>query len=72
VLSPIPLNEYLKGKLDAEVAALGKATVHRIVADVPSLAAIGPNPVSTAAARAALDAGAAQAEREVEALRPAW
>jgi NTE family protein len=72
VLSPIPLNEYLKGKLDAEAAALGGAMVHLIVADAPSLAAIGPNPVSTEAARAALDAGAAQAEREVEALRSAW
>ena len=42
VLSPIPVNEYLQGKLDAEIVALGAATVHVIVADQASLAAIGP------------------------------
>jgi NTE family protein len=72
VLSPLQLNEYLQGKLDAEVAALGAATVHVIVADDVSLAAIGSNPLGAQTARAALDAGAAQAAREIDALRSVW
>jgi hypothetical protein len=46
--------------------------VRVIVADEMSLAAICPNQLSTTAARAALDAGAAQAEREIDALKSMW
>jgi NTE family protein len=72
VISPIPLNEYLQSKLDSELAALGPATVHVIVADEASIAAIGPDPLSAAAAPTALAAGLAQAKREIDALQPIW
>jgi NTE family protein len=72
VLSPMPLDDYLRAKLDAEVATLGPATVRVITADEQSLAAIGPNALSAAAARAALEAGLAQARRESAALRTVW
>jgi NTE family protein len=67
VVSPMPLNGYLKGKLDTELAALGEATVRVIVADEASRAAIGPNPLTTEAGRA-VAAGAAQAQREIDSL----
>ena len=44
--------------------------LHRIVADRASAAAIGPNDARTVLA--ALDAGAAQASREIGALKKAW
>jgi NTE family protein len=69
LVSPTPLNDYLRVKLDTEVATLGTATVHIIFANDESLAAIGPNPLSTHARIAALDAGAAQANQELERLR---
>lgn len=72
VLCPLPLNEYLQGHLDAEVASLDEATVQVIVPDAESAAAIGPNPLSPETGRAALDAGAAQAEREIPALQQVW
>jgi NTE family protein len=72
VLSPIPLNDYLRAKLDAEIAALGPATVHVVTADEESLAAIGPDALAAGTARAALAAGAAQARREISALRAIW
>jgi NTE family protein len=72
VLSPMPLNDYFRAMLDAEVAALGAAEVQIVIADELSLAAIGPDPNSAAAARAALDAGAAQARRELARLMPVW
>ncbi len=68
VLSPLPLNDYLRAKLDAEVKALGPATVHVVTADEQSLAAIGPDALSAEAAQAALEAGMAQARREIAAL----
>ena len=55
-----------------EVAALDAATVHVIVADDASLAAIGPNPLSAETGRAAFVAGPAQAEREIKALKSVW
>jgi predicted acylesterase/phospholipase RssA len=58
----------LESKLDAELATLGEATVHVIVADEASLAAIGPNPLTTDTGRA-VAAGAAQAKREIDSLR---
>ena len=72
VVSPMPLDGYLKAKLDAEVRLLGGATVHVVAADAASLAAIGPNPISADTAPAALEAGAAQSGREIEGLRPIW
>jgi NTE family protein len=72
VLSPVPHHHYLQAKLDAEIAALGPATVHVVTADEESLAAIGPNPLAAETARAALDAGAAQARREISALQGTW
>ncbi len=72
VLSPIPRNDYLQAKLDAEIAALGPATVHVVTADEESLAAIGPDALAAGTAQAALDAGAAQARREISALRATW
>ena len=72
VLSPIPLNDYLQAKLDAEIAALGPATVHVVTADQESLAAIGPDALAAETAQAALDAGAAQAGQEISALQATW
>lgn len=72
VLTPLMLNPYLRQLLDAEVEALGKAIVHVITADEASLAAIGPNPLSTATVAAAVEAGAVQARRELEAVRGVW
>jgi hypothetical protein len=72
VLSPLPLNDYLQAKLDAEVKTLGPATVHVVTADEESLAAIGPDALSAEAAQAALGAGMAQARREIAPLRAIW
>jgi NTE family protein len=72
VLSPVPLNDYLRAKLDAEVKALGPATVQVVTADEQSLAAIGPDALSAEAAQAALEAGMAQARREIAALHAVW
>lgn len=72
VLSPLPLNDYLRAKLDAEVKALGPATVHVVIADEQSLAAIGPDALSAEAAQAALEAGMVQARREIAALHAIW
>jgi NTE family protein len=72
VLSPLPLNDYFRAKLEAEVAALGAADVQIVIADERSLAAVGPDPNSPAAARAALEAGSAQARLEIARLKPVW
>ena len=61
-----------QAKLDAEISALGPATVHVVTADEKSLAAIGPDANSADAASAALDAGEAQASREIAALQAIW
>jgi NTE family protein len=72
VLTPAPPSGYFRAKLDAEIAALGALAVHVVSADEQSLAAIGPDPNSAAAARAALEAGTAQASREIVRLKPVW
>jgi NTE family protein len=72
VFSPIPLNDYLQARLDAEIRTLGPATVHIVLADEQSLAAIGPDALSAAAVRAAVEAGMAQAHREITALQAIW
>jgi NTE family protein len=72
VISPMPLNPSFRGMLDTEIAALGEAISHLILADEQSLAAIGPDPTSVAAQGPALDAGMAQAPREADSLRNPW
>jgi NTE family protein len=72
VLTPMTPDADLRALLDAEVAALGEATVRIITADTASLAAIGPSPLSAASAKAALDAGVSQAAREHSTLREIW
>jgi NTE family protein len=72
VLSPIPLDGYRQAKLDAEIKALGAATVHVVLADEESLAAIGPDALSARAVQTALAAGIAQAHREIAALQAIW
>jgi NTE family protein len=72
VLTPMPFNDYFRATLDAEVAALGTATVHVLTADQESLAAIGPNPIAAEALPAAAEAGTAQARRDVARLRAIW
>lgn len=72
VLTPMPLNDYFRATLDAEVSALGTTAVHMLTADQESLAAIGPDPAAAEAVPAALDAGTAQARRDIAKLRAIW
>ena len=72
VLSPLRTNAYVQQLLEADIASLGDARVHVIMADEASLAAIGPDLLSTETANAAVDAGRAQAAREGDALRSIW
>lgn len=65
VLSPLPVTRYLRRVLEAETATLGDARLRVIVADRAALAAIGPDSLSIDAAPAALEAGMAQAKREL-------
>ena len=46
--------------------------MHVVTADEESLAAIGPDALAAETAQAALDAGAAQARREIGALQEIW
>jgi NTE family protein len=70
VITPVSRDADLDDDLGTETAALGGATVHVIIADEASRTAIGPNNAQTWPA--ALEAGVAQAERELGALRPLW
>jgi NTE family protein len=72
VVSPLPLNDYFRATLDAEVAALGTAAVHVLIPDQESLAAIGPDANAAEALPAAADAGADQAARDIAGLRAIW
>lgn len=72
VLVPIPTIGYVRDNLDRELAALRSSDVHVIAADDASLAAIGPNAQDPGRRGAALAAGRAQAERELEALAGKW
>jgi NTE family protein len=72
VFGPVPLNDYLQAKLDAEIKVLGPAAVHVVLADKQSLAAIGPDALSAAAAQAAVEAGMAQARQEITELQAIW
>ena len=72
VLVPIPTTGYVGEMLDRERAALESSDVHIIAADAASLAAIGPNALDPARRAVALDAGGAQAERELDAVAAEW
>jgi NTE family protein len=72
VVTPMPFNDHLRASLDAEVAALGTASVHVLTADQESLAAFGTNAFAAEAVPAALDAGTAQASRDIAKLRAVW
>jgi NTE family protein len=72
LLSPLRINGYVQHLLEAEIASLDDATVHVIVADEASLAAIGPDLLSTETAEAAVNAGREQAARDGDALRSVW
>ena len=72
VLSPIPLNDYLRGKLDAEIAALGAATVHVVTADESRWPRSAPTRSPPRPRRRPCIAGAAQARREISALQATW
>jgi len=72
VITPFPLAPHLRARLDTELAALGDCASHLILADETSLTAIGPDPSAAAAQVPALEAGMAQAAREVNTLRAAW
>ena len=74
VLTPMApdANRRRRALLDAEIAALGQATVRVITADAASLAAIGPNPLSAVPAKAALNAGVMQAAREHGTVKEIW
>jgi NTE family protein len=72
VLTPVRPNPYLQQLLDAEIASLDDAAVHVIMADETSLAAIGPDLLSTETVTVAVAGGRAQAARESDALRSIW
>jgi NTE family protein len=72
VISPLPVSPYQRGRLDAELAALGNCVSHLILANETSLAAIGPDPNAVTAPVPVLEAGMAQAIRELPALLAAW
>ncbi len=72
VLSPLRAELRQPAVFAAESAALRSATVHTAFADATSIAAIGPDLSAEDPVVAAMDAGAAQAARELERLRPVW
>jgi NTE family protein len=72
IVIPIQLNDYFRERLDAETRTLGSADVHVVAADNASLAAQGPNAMDPARRSVALEAGLAQAEREIDALPDDW
>ncbi len=72
VVSPLPAELRQPTALESELAMVGAAAVHLVFADEASVAAMGTNLMAPDTVSAALDAGAAQAAREVEGLRAAW
>ena len=73
VISPMPLNPFLRGRLDAEMTALGDCVTRLILADEISLTAIFfPEPNAVTAQDPSLGAGIAQAARELNQLQSAW
>jgi NTE family protein len=72
VVTPAPLNPYLTRLLDTEVAELRDAHIQLIVPNEASIDAIGSNPLSAETSLAALEAGATQAQLEVNDLSASW
>jgi NTE family protein len=72
VLVPIQLTDYVREPLARETAMLSPSDVHVIAVDDASLAALGPNAMDPASRGAALEAGLAQAEREINPLAAKW
>ena len=73
IVVPTALSDSVREGHAAEIAALGPAaSTHLISADEDALAALGSNPLDPAHREPALEAGLAQAPRELEALRAFW
>jgi NTE family protein len=72
VVTPAPLNPYLTRLLDTEVAELRDAHIQLIVPNEASIDATGSNPLSAETSLAALEAGATQAQLEVNDLSASW
>lgn len=72
IVVPTALSEPVRAAHAAEIAALGSAATHLIAADEAALAALGSNPLDPAHREPALEAGLAQAARELGPLRDFW
>jgi NTE family protein len=72
IVVPTALSDSVRERHAVEIAALGDAAVHMVAADAASLAALGTNPLDPAHREPALEAGLAQAPRELDALREFW
>jgi NTE family protein len=70
ILAPYTLG--LEGSLEDEVVALGDASVVIVSPDREALEAIGPNPLDPGRRAEALEAGLAQAARELDRAGKAW
>lgn len=72
VVVPTALSDSVRERHAEEIAALGTAETHLIAADRASIGALGSNPLDPAHREPALEAGLAQAPRELDALRHFW
>lgn len=73
IVVPTALSDSVRERHEEEIAALGPAArTQLIAADEDALAALGSNPLDPAHREPALEAGLAQAPRELEALRAFW
>ena len=72
IVVPTALSDSVRASHQAEIAALGEAATHLIAADEASLAALGSNPLDPDHREPALEAGQAQAPRELDALAAFW
>jgi NTE family protein len=72
IVTPQPLNDFLKAKLAAERRSLGDAKIELVIANSESLEAQGADPASVDHAGTAADAGFKQASHEADRLRAVW
>lgn len=72
VVVPTALSDSVRERHTEEIAALGGAETHIVAADEAALDALGSNPLDPAHREPALDAGLAQAPRELPALSAFW
>jgi len=72
ILVPTASTDQSRATLAAEIDQLGAARTHVVAADEASIESFGTNPLDPATRPLAVDAGLAQAERELPALREAW